>query len=425
MRYDLQRRGEIVCDQERMSEDVSPEQEEGGTQEESRETPDSDGTAGRYELTADVSGADDSPPRHWDLLPDVCLQHVLFWLGDQDRVRASLVCCRWHRATRSPALWRHRRFRFTGLISKTLRTEQELAVEYVRSLGSFLEVLEVEVVVPYLRVVAKVRRIQLTICALLRELCSARARLRSLTVRNLELQRDFWMRGPTKALVQSLVRFLRHMAPHLVHLSLWGSRAILQDGLKILEALASTQQHLDCTSDFPSGIVTLDLEGFFSILLQPHDLLSMPCHLTHIHRLESLTLSYSCVTDELLNALGPKVKGPGRRSTGMSLKRLRLKCHWREPHSQVVCGSEWASLVQRCPQLCTEIDIEGITSIDRLQRILLPEVPLTTFIMSECNFSEQDIRCKAIFRDILPHYCSRLQVGLGNDVYVKTLNTTF
>lgn len=407
-----------------MSESVSAEQEEGGTQEESRETPDPDSTVERYEVTADVSAADESSSCHWDLLPDVCLQRVLFWLGDQDRVRAALVCCRWRRATRSPALWRHRRVRFTGFTSKTLRTEQELAVEYVRSLGSFLEVLEVEVETPYLCVVAKVRRIQLAICALLRELCNAGARLRSLTIRNLELQRDFWMRGPTKALVQSLVRFLRHMASHLVHLSLWGSRATLQDGLKILQTLASTQQHLDCTGAFSSGILNLDLEGFFSVLLDSH-LLSIPCHIAHIHRLESLTLSYSCVTDELLNALGPKVKGQPRRSTGTSLKRLRLKCHWREPHSQVVCGSEWASLVQRCPQLCVEIDIEGITSIDRLQRILLPEVPLTSFIMSECNFSGQDIRCKPIFRDILPHYYSRLQVGLEDYVYVKTLNTTF
>lgn len=401
-----------------MSEAVSPERKEAGTQEESRETPDPDSTAARHEATADVSGADESATRHWDLLPDVCLQRVLFWLGDRDRVRASLVCRRWHHATRSPALWRYRRFRFTGYTSRTRRTEQELAVDYTRSLGSFLEVLDVEVVVPYLRVVTVVRRIQLAICALLRELCSARARLRSLTITNLELERDAWMRGPSKALVQSLVRFLRHMASHLVHLSLWGSRAILQDGLKILDTLASTQRHLVCTGAFSSGILTLDLEGFFSVLLEPPSLLSVPCHITHVHRLESLNLSYSCVTDELLHALGPRVKGQGRRSSGASLKRLRLKCHCREPHSQVVCGSAWASLVQRCPQLCVEIDVEGVTSIDRLQRILLPQVPLTSFVMSECNFSEQDIRCRPIFRDILPHYYSGLQVGLGNHVDV-------
>ncbi|KAG5284523.1 hypothetical protein AALO_G00027630 [Alosa alosa] len=386
------------------SENITPEQEEAGTQEESRETPDPDSSAERYEPTADVSTADESPACHWDLLPDVCLHHVLRWVGDQDRARASLVCSRWHRATRSPALWRRRRFCFMGRTSKSQRPEQEIAVGYARSLGAFLEELEVLVVLPYRRMVTVARRIQLALRALFLELCGAGARLRSFSVRSLDLQQDVWTRGTRNAVVHCLTHFLGHMASHLLHLRLRGCRATLPHGLRILETVArAQQQHLACTGSMSGGIVSLDLEGFFSADVPMHSHQAFPRLISRFYRLECLILSYSCVSDELLEALGSKVRRSG-------LKLLKLKCHYEEPHSQVVCGSAWFSLVRSCPELCVEVDIEGVTNIDRLRRILLPDVPLSSFAMSECNFSEQDISPKPIFRDILPRYCSRLQV---------------
>ncbi|XP_062393510.1 F-box only protein 39-like [Sardina pilchardus] len=388
------------------SEDVTLEQREAGPQEESGEAPEPDGPAESYEPTADVSGADESVARHWALLPDVCLQHVLRWLGDQERARASLVCRRWHRAARSPALWRRRRFCLTGRASKSRRQEQEVAVGYARSLGAFLEELEVLVVLPYRRMVTVARRLQLALRALFLELCGAGARLRSLSVRSLDLQQDVWTRGTRDAVVHCLTHFLGHMAARLLRLRLWGCRASLPHGLRILEVVSrAQQQHLACTGCPSGGMLALDLEGFFSADAAVHTHQSFPRLIGRFHRLERLTLSYSCVSDELLEALGSKVKGHG-----VSLKLLRLKCHYEEPHAQVVCGSAWYALVQSCPELCVEVDIEGVTNIDRLRRILLPGVPLSSFAMSECNFSEQDISPKPVFRDMLPRYWSRLQV---------------
>lgn len=396
------------------SEDFSPEQEEDGTREESGETPDS--SAERCEPTADVSEADDSPSCQWDLLPDVCLQHVLLWLGNLDRARASLVCRRWHRAARSPALWRSRRFCFTGRASKSQRPEQEQAVSYVRSLGAFLEELEVRVVLPYRRKVTVARKLQLALRTLFLELCSTGARLRSLSVRNLELQKDTWTRGTCSGVAHWLTYFLGHMSSYLLHLSLWGCRMSLPHGLKVMEAVARAQQHLACAARHSSGILSLDLEGFFASSVPVYSHQPFSGLIGHFHWLESLSLSYSCVSDELLEALGSstrpgrQAKGHGCSGAGGNLKRLRMKCHHEEPHSQVVCGLAWSSLVRHCPELSVELDVEGITNTDRLRRILLPEIPLCAFTMSECNFSEQEVSARPLFRDILPHYWNQLQV---------------
>ncbi|KAL2094389.1 hypothetical protein ACEWY4_009108 [Coilia grayii] len=388
------------------SESVSSEEEQNGTLEESTESPDS--SSGRHEQAADVSEWDESPASGWDLLPDVCLQHVLVWLGDRDRARASLVCRRWHRATRSPALWRSRHFHLTGRCSPGRCSEHDLAVGYARSLGAFLEELEVLVALPYRCRVTVARRLQLALRALFQGLCGSGARLRSLSVRNLQLQRDAWSRSTRNAIVHNLAHFLGHMATHLLHLSLGGSRMTLAQGLKVLKALARTQQHLNSSGGKGGGILSLDLEGFFAPSEPVHTHPPFSQLLGHFHRLEWLSLSYSCVSDELLEALGSSQQVKGRGCG--SLKCLRLKCHNEEPHSQVVWEQAWASLVQRCPKLCVEFDVEGITNVDRLQRILLPRVPLVSFTMSECNFSEQDVNPKPIFRDILPHFWCQLQV---------------
>lgn len=307
------------------------------------------GGALRHEqAAADVSEEGHDSPllgARWELLPDVCLQHVLLWLGDRDRTRASLVCRRWHRATRSPALWRSRHFRFTGRSTNrgAACMEQERADGYMRTLGSFLEELEVLVVLPYRSRVSVVRRLQLTLKALFQGVCSSGARLRSLGVRNLQLHREAWTRSTRSNIVNSLAQFLGHASTHLQHLSLWGSRVTLTHGLKILRPLAHAQQYLGGKGGGGGGggILSLDLEGFFASSEPVHNHPDFPLLLGHFHRLEWLSLSYSCVSDELLQALGASQRqgqgGKGYRcGSRSSLKCLRLKCHNEEPHSQVV-----------------------------------------------------------------------------------------
>ncbi len=104
----------------------------------------------------------------WGSLPHVCLRHVFKFLSDRDRVRASLVCHHWHHVMRSPSLWRYRFFYLSGHLSRHKQSEYRSTVEYVRSLGVYLERLEVYVRFPDKSVTAL--RLKRTICDLFTEL---------------------------------------------------------------------------------------------------------------------------------------------------------------------------------------------------------------------------------------------------------------
>lgn len=84
----------------------------------------------------------------WLSLPRLCLERVFSFLPDRDRKTAALVCHQWHNVMRSPSLWRHRRFHFSGRISKFRKSDYSSTIAYVSHLGAYLERLEVTVCPP-------------------------------------------------------------------------------------------------------------------------------------------------------------------------------------------------------------------------------------------------------------------------------------
>lgn len=136
----------------------------GGEDEDSEEETGEDDS----DLTDEGGESSSEKTSGWGLLPDVCMQHVFRFLNDRDRKSADLVCHHWHKVMRSPSLWRFRFFHFSGRLSKFKQSEYCSAVAYARSLGVYLERLEVLVCPPRRSLVAQ--RLEQAISGLFSEL---------------------------------------------------------------------------------------------------------------------------------------------------------------------------------------------------------------------------------------------------------------
>ncbi|XP_030633992.1 F-box only protein 39-like [Chanos chanos] len=339
----------------------------------------------------------------WALLPDVCLRLIFFWLRDRDRVRAALVCRQWHRVVHSPSLWRQRTFNFTGRFSRIRRSELETAVSYVRAYGRYLEDLEIRFSHPTNSMVS--RRFQQTLRTFLAALRKTRSRLRTLTVHHMELDRTIWCRSVRNALVRSLTFYLRREGSRLHYLSLRGARFNLAQGLEVLQAVAKAQQHIYMLRR--TGLVILNLEDFFSQPLAVYNSPDFATVMRLFRGLTSITLNYRCLSDELLDALAMScVDLSGRRG---SLRSFTVHCHSQEPHAQVIWGDAWARLAGRCPELRVHITVEGILGPDRLSRILLREIPVSSLSLTSCYFSEHDWSAKPALTHVVPSYSNCLQ----------------
>ncbi|KAM9453828.1 F-box only protein 39-like [Salvelinus alpinus] len=345
---------------------------------------------------------DKKPKLGWANLPDVCLWQVFWWLRDRDRVKAALVCHHWHHVMRSPSLWRVRNFNFSGRISRTHRSELETAVCYAKTYGSYLENLEIRFSHPLNSLVS--RRFQQTLRTFLAALRKTGGQLRRLTVNHMELDRAAWSRSVRKALVRSLTFYLRREGSRLGYLSLRGARLNLPQGLEVLEAVAAAQQHTHLGRR--PGITHLNLEDFFSQPLAVFVNPAFPQVMNRFQGLCTLTLNYSCVSDELLAALSAACRSLGG---GGSLQTFTIRCHIHEPHSQVVWGDAWSHLAQHCPDLRVKITVERILDVDTLGRILLREIPLRLLSLTSCYFSEQDWSAKPALTNLVPCYRSCLQ----------------
>lgn len=77
---------------------------------------------------------------------------------------------------------------------------------------------------------------------------------------------------------------------------------------------------------------SLDLRGFFSGELQVHHNSDVPRILRYLQGLTDLSLSYSCLSDELLMAFQHRQRG-WRDVT--YLQTFSLHCTLNEPHEQV------------------------------------------------------------------------------------------
>ncbi|XP_062342225.1 F-box only protein 39-like [Osmerus eperlanus] len=398
-------------EEEREEEDEEEDQDE--EHEEEEEEPDNNGGTDEDDDEEEEDDEDEERAVHgWGFLPSVCLWRLFWWLRDRDRMRANLVCRHWHAVMRSPSLWRFRRFHLSGRLTRFRRSEPLTTLTYARHLGGYLETLEVCVSSPHSSMVA--RRLQYTLRGLLDELTRAGTRLRSLSLTGLELDRTGWPRAVRGSLVRCLAHFFRRGASQLGSVSLKGARTSLRQGMQLLSALSHSQQHQYLRGR--PGISSLDLDDFFSGPLPVHLHPSLPLALHSLRGLSSLGVSYSCVSDELLQALGQNGWGHGRRGRGYGwgrergiLQSLRLRCHVNEAHSQVVCDSSWEGLVERCPGLEVQLHVEQVVNTDRLGRVLLPQVPLTDYSMTSCYFTESDWSAKPVLSEMLPQYWDRLQ----------------
>ncbi|KAM6983517.1 F-box only protein 39-like [Tautogolabrus adspersus] len=331
----------------------------------------------------------------WGSLPDVCLRHVFRFLSDEDRVSANLVSRHWHQVIHSPSLWRFRFFNFSGRQSKYTQSEYCSAVAYARSLGVYLESLEVFLFPPRKSLIA--RRLEQTITGLLSELT------------RLDLERTPWTTSLRNSIVHSLIEFLQRGGSTLTSVCLNGMRNSLSHGLEVLSALAHSQRRLTPRC----YISSLDLRGFFSgsftnIHLNPN----VPCILRQLQGLTDLSLSYSWLSDELLTALQYRQQEQGWYPSrdGNPLQTLSLHCSFDEPHQQLVFGSSWTTLVSTCPELKVRFTVEQVVDTNRLARILLPEIPLTEFNMTGSYSTDEDWSAKPVFRDLLPQYRRSLQI---------------
>ncbi|XP_031646411.1 F-box only protein 39 [Oncorhynchus kisutch] len=380
--------------EEQLSEDEN-EEEEGGEDEGIEIMDEEEEEEGEAE-------ENEEPKLGWANLPDVCLRQVFWWLHDRDRVKAALVCLHWHHVMRSPSLWRVRTFNFSGRISRTRRSELETAVCYAKTYGAYLEDLEIRFSHPLNSLVS--RRFQQTLRTFLAALRKTRGGLRRLTVNHMELDRAAWCRSVRKALVRSLTFYLRRESSRLGYLSLRGARLNLPQGLEVLEAVAASQQHIHLGRR--PGITHLNLEDFFSQPLAVFISPAFPQVMNRFQGLCTLTLNYSCLSDELLAALSAACRS---LDGGGSLQTFTIRCHIHEPHIQVVWGDAWSHLAQRCPDLRVHITVERILDMDKLGRILLREIPLRSLSLTSCYFSEQDWSVKPALTNLVPYYRSCLQ----------------
>ncbi|XP_022618399.1 F-box only protein 39 [Seriola dumerili] len=336
----------------------------------------------------------------WASLPHVCLRHVFTFLPDHDRRSADMVCHHWHNVMRSPSLWRYRFFHFNGRLSKFRQSEYCSAVTYARYLGPYLERLEVCVCPPRRSLAAQ--RLEQTISGLFSELTRVRAPLRSLSIVRLELNRSAWTLRLRNSLANCLIDFLRRGASRLTSVCMNGMRNGMQQGLELLSALSHSQSHL-----YPRCYISsLDLVGFFSGSLHVYQDSSVPSVLCHLQGLTNLSLSYSCLSDELLMALR---QSRNSSREGDRLQTFSLHCSLNESHRQVVCGNSWAALASTCPDLTVKLTVDQVINTDRLARILQREIPLTEYSMTAFYSPDDDWSAVPLLCNLLPQYRRSLQ----------------
>ncbi|XP_047463370.1 F-box only protein 39-like [Mugil cephalus] len=342
----------------------------------------------------------------WESLSLVCLQNVFRFLPDRDRRSAALVCRHWRYVMSSPSLWRTRVFHFTGRISKYRPSEHRRAVGYVTYLGCYLERLEVSVFPPHTSLVAQ--RLENVISEMFAALVSVKAPLRHLSLKGVELERHSWTPKFRYSLVKSLVCFLKRGASKLTTLSLNGMRSNTIQGTELLSAFSACQRRLRPWSTLAS----LDIQGFFSTSANMNRVTSgVTAMLCDLRNLTSLSLSYSCLSDEVLTILQQSHRG-GRWTSdrdGKALQTLSLHCSLNEPHEQMVSGRLWATLASSCADLRVRLSVDRIINKDCLARILLPEIPVEKYSMTAFFSPDEDWSVKPVLCDMLPQYRSSLQ----------------
>ncbi|XP_041808686.1 F-box only protein 39-like [Chelmon rostratus] len=339
----------------------------------------------------------------WGSLPDVCLRLVFRFLPVHDRLSAGLACRHWHYAMRCPSLWRSYFYFFNGHMCRYGQSERLAAVNYVRSLGVYLQRLEVCVSPPCTFLAAL--RIERAIIRLLSELTRVNALLWSFSLKMLELDRVAWTLRIKNSLVNSLTHFLRRRSSKLTSVCLYGMQNCMNHALLLLSALSHAQ-----------NLSSLDVRKFFSGAVHVHLNSRVPDAMGHLQGLTHLSLSYSCLSDGLLTALGHGGRRQSSSRDGVTLRTFSLHCTLNEPHRQLVSGGSWATLASSCPDLKVMLTVEQVINTNHLANILLPEIPLTEYTMAALYYSD-DWNATPTLCDMLPRFRRSLQyltLDLGN-----------
>ncbi|XP_028340560.1 F-box only protein 39 [Physeter macrocephalus] len=331
----------------------------------------------------------------WATLPDVCLRRIFWWLGDKDRSRAALVCRRWNQMMYSADLWRYRTITFSGRPSRVHASEFESALWYVKKFGSYLEHLEIKFLNPYNAVLTK--KFQVTMQGLLLCLGKRNNRLKSLSIQHLELDRLVWRNSIRSLFLKSLSSFLKKMGQHLDYLNLKGARLTVEQGCHILNSLSYLRKE--------SMVSGLNIEDYFSHHLAVYSSPQFNKTMATFRSLVSLTLSYNCISDELLENLCENNAG--------TLWTLNIKCHIRDPHGQVIWGMSWAKLARSATHLKVNFFFEQVMKYERLARILLQEIPVRSISLRNCSFRDPDWSMRPTLTDLLPTFRHTLQVGMS------------
>ncbi|KAK1800484.1 hypothetical protein P4O66_005703, partial [Electrophorus voltai] len=171
----------------------------------------------------------------------------------------------------------------------------------------------------------------------------------------MELDHSIWVRSVRNSIVRSLTFFCQWEGSHLGHLGLQGALLTLSHGMKLLEAATVEQEHRRCRSA-QAGMLSLDLQDFFSSSVTIPDSRAFLRVMWHFRGLGSLSLGYSCVSNKLLETLA-------------------LSCRKDRSHAQVVSGMAWALLAQSCAMLGVHVHVEHINA-DQLGRNPAAGVPV-------------------------------------------------
>ncbi|XP_065550330.1 F-box only protein 39 isoform X3 [Lathamus discolor] len=327
----------------------------------------------------------------WAHLPDVCLRHIFHWLDDRDRSRAALVCKKWSWAMYSGSLWRRRTITFYGRQSKARTLKLQSALWYVKKFGKYLEHLEIKLSNP--SNTAFTRKFQVTMRGLLSHLGKCSSHLVALSIEYLELDGLIWKNTIRARFIKNLATFLKRMSKQLDYLSLKGARVTLEEGCGLLNSLS-------CVTS-KSFVSEINIEDYFSLHLPVYSSTLFHQTMSKFHSLVILTLSYNCVSDELLDIL--------QEHSAHSLCTLNIKCHIRDLHGQVVSGMSWANLAMRAPKLNVNFFFERVMKHDHLARILLVEIPVQSISLRSCYFSNPDWTMRPTLTNLFPAYWCVLQ----------------
>lgn len=329
----------------------------------------------------------------WAHLPDVCLRNIFRWLDDKDRAQASLVCVKWSQVMYSGSLWRCRTIAFYNHPSRTQVSELQRALFYAKKFGRYLEHLEIKLPNPHGTTFTQT--FQMVMRDLLSHLGKCNDHLVSLSIQYLELERYFWRRVVRAQFVKHLATFLQRMNKHLDCLNLKGARATLDEGCELLNSLS-------CLTN-QSFVSKLNIEDFFGLHLHVYRSTLFHQTMSKFHSLVILSLSYNCLSDELLDIL--------REHSAHSLSTLNIKCHIHDPHEQVVWGMSWAKLAKSAPKLTVNFCFERVLKHDHLAKILLVDIPVRSISLRSCYFSNPEWIMRPTLTSLIPAYHRVLQVG--------------